>query len=111
MFGDEVELLDFPNKYSDHADDQVVSVPVTVTNNNDESKGLNMFFITEYGSQGKKLDLVSTYYDDDPRWGNDLRPGATMEGHLYFLYDGDGDYFLEFNNYKQKGDVRIPVQA
>jgi hypothetical protein len=32
-----------------------------------------------------------------------------MDAPLYFLYDGDGDYYLTFGFYKTDAEVKIPV--
>lgn len=108
-FGDTFATTTVENQFSNHAGETVIAMPVTITNNNSDSHGLNMFAVKTFGSKGTELDTVFTYFDDDVRSMGDMRPGATMSGNLYFLYDGNGDYYLDFGFYKTDVEVKVPI--
>ncbi len=107
-FGTELSTAVLENQFSDLNGSTVVSVPVSITNHKEETHSLNMFYVEEFGSQGTELDTCYTYFDDI-RMAGEMRPDATMEGALYFLYDGDGTYYISFDNFKEKVEVEIPV--
>ncbi|MDR2571581.1 MAG: DUF4352 domain-containing protein [Oscillospiraceae bacterium] len=95
-FGTSFVFSEITNNWSDHFGKTVFSIPVSVTNIDNETGGLNPFDFDLYGSNGLKLGSVGSSFDDDITWEGDMRPGATMEGSLYFLYVGDGQYTIEF---------------
>lgn len=107
-FGTEIFSTVLENQFSDLDGSTVVSVPVSITNRKAETHSLNMFYVEEFGSQGTELDTCYTYFDDI-RMAGEMRPDATMDGALYFLYDGDGTYYISFDNFKEKVEVEIPV--
>lgn len=107
--GDTYSTTTIDNPYADHANDTIIAMPVTITNNNSDTHGLNMFAVKTFGSQGTELDLVYTYFEDDVRMMGDMRPGASMSGNLYFLYDGNGDYYLTFGFYSTDVEVKVPI--
>ena len=84
------------NQFSDLDGSDVFYLPITVTNLHDETHGLNMFTYRFFGSNGLQLDNVSAFFDNDIAWAGDMRSGATLESYIYFLYDGDGEYVVEF---------------
>lgn len=109
-FGDTYSTTTLDNEFADHAGDTIIALPVSITNNDSDTHGLNMFAVTEFGSQGTELDNVFTYFDDDVRMMGDMRPGASMSGNLYFLYDGNGDYYLTFGFYSTDAEVKVPIE-
>lgn len=98
------------NQYSDNNGAEVVTIPVTVKNIGDETNSLNMFFYKFFGSKGTTLDTVGSYFDDDADSLGDLRPDAEINGNFHMMYDGDGTYYIEFDNFSDKIEVEIPVQ-
>ena len=109
QLGEGIETTQFSNQFSEHDGETVVVLPVSITNNSGEAKGLNMFYVKEFGSKGTELDSVFTYFDNDVRMMGEARSGATLTGSLCFLYDGNGDYYLTFNNFRNKIEVKVPV--
>jgi len=96
-FGENITFTTVENQFSDLDGESVIIIPVTLTNIGDETGSLNMFDITVFGANGVSLDSVDAFFmDDDIRWGNDLRPGSSVESYLHILYDGDGEYVIEF---------------
>lgn len=104
-----IYLTKIENEHSDLYGQPVVAVPVTVKNCGDETNSLNHYFAHYYGSQGKEMDLVYFYFDDDMDIYTSLRPGASIDGNFYMFYDGDGDYYIRFNNFSEDKEIAVPV--
>ena len=87
----------------------VVKVPITVKNLSSETHSLNMFYYSIFGSKGRELDSVSSYFDDSVDFAGELRNGASYTKYLYFLYDGNGTYAIEFDNFSTKVIVEFNI--
>lgn len=98
------------NEHSELYGQPVVAVPMTVKNCGDETNSLNHYYAHYYGSQGIEMDLVILFFDDDMDIYTSLRPGASIEGNFYMLYDGDGDYYIRFSNFSEDKEIAVPVQ-
>ena len=101
-FSTEYSCLKIKNSYSDYNGSRVIGLPVTVKNQGSEKNSLNPFLYTQYGSKGTRLNTVGSYFDDDVDWAGDLLPGASYTKSMYFLYDGDGEYKVFFETFKQE---------
>lgn len=98
------------NRFSDYNGKEVVKIPVTVKNLKDETHSLNMFYYKVFGSQGTELDSISSYFDDDCiDYAGDLRSEASYTKYFYFLYDGNGTYAIEFDNWSNKIIVEFDI--
>jgi|GEM_PF-1516241 len=93
-------------RWSDLNGRDVLMLPVTVTNVGDSANSLG-WNVKLYGSNGIELENISFYTDDDNvlRSG-DIRPGASLQGRIYILYDGDGEYVIEFSDWRE-GDLQV----
>jgi len=111
VFSNAIEWTVLDNQFSDHDGADVIRIPVTITNISDETHGLNMFFYSMFGTAGTQLDDVSAFFmEDDAAWSGDMRSGATLNAYMHFLYDGDGDYFVEFSEvFGPTVEVRLPI--
>ena len=110
VFGNEIIWSKIENSYSDHNDEDVFLVPITVKNTKNETYGLNMFAYTQFGSKGTTLDSIGYYFDDEVDSMGTMRPGALKDSYMAFLYDGDGDYYLEFDAFfGDKVEVALPI--
>ena len=97
VFGLETTWTYIDNQFSDHYMSEVFLLPMYIKNLKDSTHGLNMFDYTQYGSKGTKLDRVGAYFDGEVTFAGKMRSGATLETFMAFLYDGNGDYFVEFS--------------
>lgn len=97
------------NRYSDHNGQDVVKVPITVKNLKNETHNLNMFYYDVYGSLGTEIETVGSYFDEDINTAGGLRNGASYTKYMYFLYDGDGDYYIEFDDWSEKLELKLTV--
>ena len=100
------------NQFSDKNGADVIVLPVTVKNLKDESHSLNMFYYKFYGSAGTELESVSSYFSDsDIGFAGDMRTGASITSAFHLVYDGDGDYYIEFSGWiaSDKIEVKLPI--
>lgn len=95
--GSGISFTKINNRFSDYNGQDVVRVPITVKNIKDETHNLNMFYFSIYGANGTQLSTISSYFNDSIDFAGDLRSGASYTKYLYFLYDGDGTYSVEFD--------------
>ena len=109
-FGRDYTFTTISNQYSDYYGKDIVRVPVTVTNKSTETHGLNMFYYNIYGTSGSKTNNVSTWFSDDSLdYAGDLRSGASYTKYIYFVYDADGTYVFEFDNYSEEVEVELEI--
>ena len=87
------------NQFSDKNGKDVFQIPITIKNLKNETHGLSSFRYTQYGPNGLKLDNVGYYFGGDVVSAGDMRSGATQETFMTFLYDGDGEYVVEFSKF------------
>lgn len=97
------------NRYSEYNNSTVLKIPITVKNNSSSTHGLNMFYYDVYGSLGTEIKTVGSYFDDDIDYAGDLRSGASYTKYINVLYDGNGIYSVEFNNYLQEITVEFNI--
>lgn len=97
------------NQFSDYNEASAIKLGVTVKNLSSENKSLNMFFYKFFGSQGTELDGVASYFDDSVDFAGELKPNASYKKYFYILYDGDGQYSIDFDNFSQESSVEFDV--
>ena len=106
----DIDWVSIDHSFSDHHNANVIRLPITVTNLSDHTHGLNMFTFTLFGTAGTTLDTISAYFmDDDISWAGDMRSGATQDSFMHILYDGDGEYVIEFDNWAESVEVIFDV--
>lgn len=99
------------NRYSDYYGKDIIKLPITVKNLSNETHSLNMFYYSIYGSQGTEIKNVGgIYFDDNIDYAGDLRSDASYTKYMYLLYDGDGTYSIEFDDWFDEILVEINIQ-
>lgn len=102
-------FVSIENRYSEHNGKPVIKLGVNVKNISNEKNSLNMFYYNLFGSQGIELDGVTSYFDDTIDYAGDLKPEASYKSYFYILYDGDGKYSIDFDNFSQEISVEFDV--
>ena len=98
------------NRFSEHNGKSVVLVPVTIVNKTDKTDSLNSFYVDFFGSKGTELDTVDSYFDEKTIFDyKDMRPGTSKEGYFCILYDGDGTYGIDFDNWGEETTIEFTV--
>lgn len=108
--GDDVSFTTVTNQYSEYNGKTVVKIPITVKNLKSETHKLNMFYYSVYGANGTETKTVGAYFDDDSvDYAGDLRTGASYTKYIYAIYDADGTYAIEFDDWSTKITVEVEV--
>lgn len=98
------------NQFSEQNGQPVVALPITVTNDSSEAKSLNMYSYKCYGTQGVELENPSAYFQAEASdFAGNLQPGASYTKNLYFMYDGNGTYKIEFGLIKTEKSLSIDI--
>jgi len=84
----------------------IMAFPTTVTNNGDSTNNLSSLHVRFYGPDGDALSRVTFATDDDDIVPIMIDPGATMQGYIHVLYDGAGEYAIEFSE-PLKNNVKV----
>ena len=104
------------SKYSDAYGKNVIKLPISVKNIKTETHSLNQFDYTLFGSNGTEIENYNSdfYIWDDKKDtiddAGDLRPGAEYTKYIYFEYDGDGIYTIEFDNWSTTKTVEFEIK-
>lgn len=96
---EEVTYTTVPNQFSEHYGKDVIRVAATVKNNNDETDSLSSLDYKFFGTQGAELGSLTYYFDDSVGQAGELRSGGSYEAAFYLLYDGNGTYAIEFDDW------------
>jgi DNA-directed RNA polymerase subunit RPC12/RpoP len=97
------------NNYNENYGKPVARIPARITNNSGETRRLSTGSVKYFGVDGTSITDVTWFFRDDSVLYTDLRGGAVFDGAFYILFDGNGDYFIEFSNWGNKAEVMIPI--
>ncbi|MCL2820221.1 MAG: DUF4352 domain-containing protein [Oscillospiraceae bacterium] len=107
--GDDIEWIKINSRWSEFHNRDVAVFPITVKNVGDSTNSFGYNFKL-YGPNGIELDRIAWYVDDDVSGTGDIRSGATLESKIHILYEEDGEYVIEFSNYRDRDiSVFIPI--
>lgn len=104
------------NKYSEYYEKPIIKLPVTIKNLSSETRKLNMFDYKIYDAQGVEAKNVATIMnlqleaDDTLDYAGKLKTGASYVKYMYFLYNGNGTYSIEFDNYTEHYNVEFEIK-
>lgn len=97
------------NQFSELNGRTVIKIGANIKNISGSTGHINQFDISEFGSKGTELDGVDYYFDESISEAGDLRDGASYTKYFYLLYDGDGKYGIDFDDYSAKITVEFDV--
>ena len=109
-FDTEYTFVTVDNSYSEYNGQPVIELGATVKNISDEKNHLNMFYYELFGSKGVELDSISSYFDNDIDYAGDLKPGASYKQYFHIIYDGDGTYSIDFDNWDDSISIEFEVK-
>lgn len=108
---DDVIWRTVENSYNDYYGNDVVGIPVTVTNFSGESGRLNSFSYSFFGPNGTQLSNVIGHKEYHIWDQGDMRHEASQQGYFMLMYDGDGDYVIEFSGARSEYvEVVLPIK-
>ena len=105
----EYSFVTIENRYSEYNNSDVIKIGANIKNVSSDKKKLNMFNYSLFGSKGTQLSRVSSYFDESVDYAGDLKPDASYYKYFYLLYDGDGEYSIDFDNYSEEIEVEFNV--
>lgn len=109
--GKDISFTKVDNEFADSHGADVIKIPVTLVNKDSESKSLNMFYCKIFNAEGKESENLFAYFSADDVSGETLRPNATSDDKfIHAVYTTDGDYYVEFSNFVDKVEVKVPVK-
>ena len=98
------------NSWSDLYGEEYFYLPVTVTNIGDSTNSFPWNF-TIFGPDGVELANVARGVEgDDISRSGDIRPDVTLEGYIHVLFDGNGEYVIEFSRWSDD-DIQVIFQV
>ena len=98
--GKDITYSVIENQFSEHNGKEAIRVSATIKNNNSETDSLSSLDYKFYGSKGTELSSVGYYFSEDSvTAAGELRSGASYEKAFYLIYDGDGKYAIEFDDW------------
>ena len=107
--GSKITFDKVDNQFSEYYKKDVIKIPVNVKNLKEETHSLNMFYYKGFVPNGTEAKDLGTYFDDSVFKAGSLRTGASQTCYIYLLYDGDGQYALEFDNWSNKVTIEFNV--
>lgn len=84
------------SEYTGFNNSDVFGVPITVKNLSDKPERFPYFL--RYTADGTRATDIGHYPSDSLQAIDANLPGASKSAYIYYLYDGDGSYILEFND-------------
>ena len=88
---------------------EVVKLPINVKNLKNNTHHLSMFYYTIKSPDKIKLSSKGEHFDDSIDYAEYLANNKSYTKYIYFVYEKDGVYSLEFNNGSEKKEVYINI--
>lgn len=108
-FDKEYSFDTLSNQFSEYNGQSAVKIGVTVKNVSGKTGHINRYDITRFGSKGTESDNIDYYFDESLTDAGDIRDGASYYKYIYILYDGNGTYGLDFDNYITTKTVEFEI--
>ncbi len=88
----------------------VVGIPVTITNNDEDSRVLSPLYCKLFDPSGAQQADITAYFDDDILAKGRVEVGSSESGTVHLLYRGPGSYTLGFDDLLgSKVDLKVDV--
>lgn len=100
-FGDEVVIKS--NKK------EIIKVPVTVKNLNDEETHLSRFYYKFYDSSRTELNSAASSFNDSLDYADNLKSGDSYTKYIYFYKTDKKFYYIELNDTYNRYKVSIEL--
>jgi len=110
-FSDNIGYSRVRERFADYNNELIFSIPTTVKNVGTGSNTFNGWMLTVFtpdGTSGNFLDGWM-YEEANILAKGAIQPGTIIDGSLYILYDEDGEYIIEFDDYENKVIVKFTI--
>ena len=108
LVGDNYTFETLENEYSEYDGMDMLKLPITVKNTKSETRSYNESFLAVFGPNGTETKKLAVMSDDDISTADELREGASFTKNMYILYDGDGEYILDFQD--EEIEVKLNIK-
>lgn len=98
------------NEFDKDNKKEVVKLPINVKNLKNEEHHLSMIYYTIKSPNKVKLASKARYYNDSIDYAENLPSEKSYTKYIYFVYEKDGVYSLDFNNGNEKKEVYIEIK-
>lgn len=92
-------IVTIQDRYDELYGNSVIKLGATIKNESGKTGSINMFYLKYFGSKGTSGNDAYDYFDDSVEYAGDLRDGASYRKYFYLLYDGNGKYGIDFDNW------------
>ena len=104
---EEVSVWNIDNQFSDRNGEREFGIPVTITNHSGETRALSSFEMTTFNPSGVESSDFPWFDMDYGITWVDVRNGATANGYFVIPFEGNGYYWIEFNEFLGQGFVEL----
>ncbi|MCL2593076.1 MAG: hypothetical protein FWD82_06895 [Defluviitaleaceae bacterium] len=88
---------DWESRFNGH---RVFVLPITVKNTGDATANFSGFgSVRVFGPNGLEMTRIWDFDGSDIIYASGMLPGAIRTTEMAFLFDGDGEYFIEFHDW------------
>ena len=93
--------------WSDLDGEHYFVLPITVTNTSDASRRFP-WDITVFDPSGSETDdRLTLLFAEDITHSDDILPGATIERYFHILFNGSGEYTIEFDSWRNNITLQV----
>lgn len=106
---DAYEIFTIDDEWSSHNGKEIIKIPVHIKNNSGETGSLNFMYFNTFGIKGTQQESIIFSVDNDWLNTGDMRNGAEVDAFIHMEYEGDGDYFIEMDDWSTKGELKFSI--
>lgn len=108
-FKDDYEFITVEDEYPEYSGKSILKLPLTITNLSDEDYRLNILYYNVNNSLGTSVKNLNVYFDNNIDYANRLKSGESYTKYMYFIYENDEKYVVEFKNTDELIKVELPI--
>jgi len=106
--GTEVTWDEVENELTEYNGEAVFQIPMTVVNTSEVTHRLDVTSFRQFGPDGERLAMLGPFFDNAIGFVDGIEPGTTQEAYMHFLFVGNGEYIVEFQNRNEPSE-RVKV--
>ena len=97
--GKNISFVTIDNIFDENNGKTVIKVPITIKNLKNESQTLSSWDYKVFNPSEVETKTYGYYFDESVEEAGDLRPNASYTKYIYILYEGNGKYIIEFDDW------------
>lgn len=108
-FNNDYEFIMIDDEYPEYSGKSIIKLPVTITNLSNEDYKLNILYYNVSNSLGTSVKNLNIYFDNNVDYADKLKSGESYTKYMYFIYEDDDTYIVEFKNSDELIKVELPI--